>query len=102
MLIFEVLQEDSDLLSELTSLLDIENYEVDSLDGNDIIQVLVPLASILAPVISQTIQKYFDNNRITIKFDGVEISAMGYEKAMKLLKEVSLQRESKKDDKPTD
>jgi len=102
MLIFEVMQEDSNLLSALILSLGTENYEVDSFDGNDIMQVLVPLASILAPVASQIIQKYFDNNRITIKFDGVEISAMGYDKAMKLLKEVSLQRESKKDDKTAD
>ena len=101
MLVFEVLQEDAGLLSELIPFANEETYQIDSLGGNDIVQVLVPLASVLAPVISQIVQKYFDNNRITIKFDGVEISAMGYEKAMKLLKEVSEQQHEKNNNETT-
>lgn len=44
------------------------------------------------PTVSQIQQKYFNDNRVTVKFDGVEISALGYEKAMKILKEMLEQK----------
>lgn len=52
----------------------------------------MPLVSIIMPTVSQIQQKYFNDNRVTIKFDGVEISALGYEKAMKILKEMLEQK----------
>lgn len=52
----------------------------------------MPLVSIIMPTVSQIQQKYFNDNRVTVKFDGVEISALGYEKAMKILKEMLEQK----------
>ncbi len=44
------------------------------------------------PTVSQIQQKYFNDNRVTVKFDRVGISALGYEKAMKILKEMLEQK----------
>lgn len=52
----------------------------------------MPLVSISMPTVSQIQQKYFNDNRVTVNFDGVEISALGYEKAMKILKEMLEQK----------
>lgn len=52
----------------------------------------MPLVSIIMPTVSQIQQKYFNDNRVTVNFDGVEISALGYEKAMKILKEMLEQK----------
>jgi hypothetical protein len=92
MLVFEVLQENHEALSGLKTLPNAEVFQIDPLDGAAILQVAVPLVSIVAPLVAHTLQKYFEDNRVTIKYDGVEISAMGYEKAMKLFREVSAQR----------
>lgn len=93
MLIFEILPDATDIKDDiLSSIPESEVVSVDSLDGNDLIQILVPLAAVIMPVISQIVQKYFGNSCVTIKFDGIEISALGYEKAMKILKEVLAQR----------
>lgn len=99
MLIFEILPNATDIRDDiLFSFPESEVMSVDSLDGNDFIQLLVPLASIVMPVISQILQKYWDSNRVTIKYNGIEISALGYEKAMSILKEVLTQREIEKND----
>lgn len=99
MLVFEIAQSAPEIKEEiLSSIPSGDEIFVDSLDGNDIIQILVPLVSIVTPIVSQIIQKYFDDNRVTIKFDGVEISALGYEKAMKILKEVLSERKSSGND----
>lgn len=97
MLVFEILADVADIQGEISSAFpESELQTVDSLDGSDLIQVLVPLASVVMPVVSQILQKYWNDNRVTIKYDGIEISALGYEKAMRLLKEVLAQRESEK------
>lgn len=99
MLIFEILPDTTDIRDDiLSSFPESEVMSVDSLDGNDFIQLLVPLASIAMPVISQILQKYWDSNRVTIKYDGIEISALGYEKAMNILKEIITQRKIDKKD----
>lgn len=99
MLIFEILPDATDIRDDiLSSFPESEVMSVDSLDGNDFIQLLVPLASIAMPVISQILQKYWDSNRVTIKYDGIEISALGYEKAMNILKEIITQRKIDKKD----
>lgn len=96
MLVFEILADATDIQGEISSAFpESEVQSVDSLDGSDLIQILVPLASVVMPVISQILQKYWGDNRVTIKFDGIEISALGYKKAMQLLKEILAQREAK-------
>ena len=86
MLIFEILQNEKEIIEDISGM--VKNSKqaiVDSFDGQDIVQIIVPALSIVAPLVFQTIQKYFDNDKVTIKMNGIEISAMGYEKAMKLL-----------------
>ena len=84
MLVFEVLQDDKELIEEILQVFSVETTnEIDSLAGDDIIQILVPLTSIVAPLAAQVLQKFFDDNRVTIKYDGIEVYALGYEKAMK-------------------
>ena len=95
MLVFEILPDAIDVKEDILSAFPDSNVaSVDSLDGNDFLQILVPLVSVMMPIISQILQKYFDDNRVTIKYDGVEISALGYDKAMNILKEVLAQRDN--------
>ena len=99
MLVFEVLQDDKELIEEILQVFSVETTnEIDSLAGDDIIQILVPLTSIVAPLAAQVLQKFFDDNRVTIKYDGIEVSALGYEKAMKIFKEALEQRKGDLDD----
>lgn len=95
MLIFEILEEDSDLAKEVKEAFEgSEELSIDSLDGNDIIQIMVPLASIISTQAAVVLQKYFSDKRVTIKYDGIEISAMGYDKAMEILKKIQDQRKA--------
>lgn len=95
MLVFEILPDAVGVKEDIISTFPDSNVaSVDSLDGNDFLQILVPLVSVMMPVVSQILQKYFDDNRVTIKYDGVEISALGYDKAMNILKEVLAQKEN--------
>jgi hypothetical protein len=93
MLVFETTQGNREILLELETLTGNEISLIDSLDGHNIAQILIPLVSIVAPLISQTVQKFFNDNRVTIKYDDVEVSALGYDKAMKLLQAVLDQKQ---------
>ncbi len=89
MLIVEVQQSDKDIIDDIITSVPNEGViKVDSLGSNDIIQILIPLVSITVPVFSQLLQKYMDNQRVTIKYDGVEISAKSAEQAMELLEKL--------------
>ncbi|MDE7199349.1 MAG: hypothetical protein K2O15_10760 [Lachnospiraceae bacterium] len=89
MIIVEVQQSDKDIIDDIITSVPNEGViKVDSLGSNDIIQILIPLVSITVPVFSQLLQKYMDNQRVTIKYDGVEISAKSAEQAMKLLEKL--------------
>lgn len=89
MLIVEVQQSDKDIIDDIVTSIPNEGViRVDSLGSNDIIQILIPLVSITVPVFSQLLQKYIDNQRVTIKYDGVEISAKSEEQAMELLEKL--------------
>lgn len=89
MLIVEVQQSDKDVIDDIITSIPNEGViKVDSLGSNDIIQILIPLVSITAPIFSQILQKYIDSQRVTIKYDGVEISAKSAEQAMELLEKL--------------
>ena len=96
MVVFETSLENKYLLDELSLQFDNDfssnKYTINSLDGNDVVQVLLPLSYIIAPLVAKTVQKLFSNDNITIKFDGIEISGMGYKKAMKMLNEIHIFR----------
>lgn len=99
MIIIEVQQSDKDIIDDIvTSFPNAVVIKVDSLDSNDIIQILIPLVSITAPIFAQIWQKYSDNQRVTVKYDGVEISAKNAEQAMELLEKMKAYKADKEDD----
>lgn len=67
---------------------EIEILEVDSLGLETVIQVVIPVMAILAPVISTILQKILDNKRVTIKYKDIEISAGSYEEAKKIMDDI--------------
>lgn len=96
MIVFEVQQSDKDIIDDIITSVPNEGViKVDSLGSNDIIQILIPLVSITVPVFSQILQKYIDNQRVTIKYDGVEISAKSADQAMELLEKLKAQKDDK-------
>jgi hypothetical protein len=98
MVVIETKIENKELLNEIAkSLVNTEFVESRSLDGNDIVQLVVPVVSIIAPLVAITIQKIFIDERVTIKYGNIELTAMTYEKAVKLLREL-LQLEKKESD----
>ena len=96
MIIIEVQQSDKDIINDIvTSFSNEGEIKVDSLGSNDIIQILIPLASITAPVFAQMWQKYIENQRVILKYDGVEISAKNAEQAMELLEKMRAYKDDK-------
>jgi len=90
LIVFETDIENVDLVDDFIALDTLVNKNgnfttVIPLDGNQLLQIIVPIVSIVAPLVAQTVQKYFADNRVTIKINGIEISAQGYGNAMKLL-----------------
>lgn len=96
MIIIEVQQLDKDIIDDIvTSFPNDGIIKVDSLGSNDIVQILIPLVSITAPIFAQIWQKYSDNQRVTIKYDGVEIFAKNAEQAMELLEKMKVYKDNK-------
>ena len=96
MIIIEVQQSDKDIINDIVTSFSNEGViKVDSLGSNDIIQILIPLASITAPVFAQMWQKYIENQRVILKYDGVEISAKNAEQAMELLEKMRAYKDDK-------
>lgn len=78
-----------DFISEqLKDYSEIEILEVDSLGLETIIQVIIPITAILAPVISAILQKILENKKVTIKCGDIEISADSYTKAKRILDDI--------------
>lgn len=73
MVTLELKKEDESLAKEIYAICkDISSYnEISSFDGTMIIQIVLPLATVLSPVFI----KYLENRKVTVKFDGIEISA---------------------------
>ena len=96
MLIIEVQQSDKDIINDIVTSFSNEGViKVDSLGSNDIIQILIPLVSITTPVFAQMWQKYIENQRVILKYDGVEISAKNAEQAMELLEKMRAYKDDK-------
>lgn len=96
MIIIEAQQSDKDIINDIVTSFSNEGViKVDSLGSNDIIQILIPLASITAPVFAQMWQKYIENQRVILKYDGVEISAKNAEQAMELLEKMRAYKDDK-------
>lgn len=96
MIIIEAQQSDEDIIDDIVASFPNEGViKVDSLSSNDIVQILIPLVSITAPAFAQIWQKYIDNQRVILKYDGVEISAKNAEQAMELLEKMKAYKADK-------
>jgi hypothetical protein len=68
-----------------------EIIEVNSLNGNDLIQLIVPILTIVSPLVAPVVQQLLADNRVTLTVDGIKISGP-YKKVMKLLNEIHEKR----------
>ena len=71
MVILEFSKE-SDLVQELENEFNTKRTVLDSFGMETLIQILIPLAAILAPVVSPVIIKALESNQVTVKYEGVE------------------------------
>lgn len=98
MLIIEVQKNNTQIIGELKQeFLDCEIVDLDSFNADSIIQIIIPLAAILAPVISPIIMKVLTDSTITVKYDGIELSG-DYKKVKAMLKEIEIKRADKNGD----
>lgn len=93
MIVIEVSKNEKDLIDLIRGCMNsaCDEASIDGLDGNDVIQYFIPLALALTPLVtemSKLIKDLFGDRRVTIKYGEIELSVMGYEKAMKMLKEI--------------
>lgn len=91
MITLEIKKEDEVLAKEICKNCEkIISYEdIVKFDGNTIIQIVIPLATVLSPIIL----KYIETSKVIIKFDGVEISAPKKD-IYNILKTINEQREN--------
>lgn len=95
MLIFEFSEENKAIFEELEEAFpDCEVIEANSFGADTVVQVLIPVASILAasPVINKLLDKLFEDTSITVKFDGVELSG-GTKKVRAMIREIKSMQE---------
>lgn len=98
MVILEIKQSDQNIIDEITSTVSYETIEVvDSLGGNDIVHILVPIVTAMATFTVPVIKKWIDSKKVKIIVDGVEISVYGAETAMKLLQKAFDLKNTNKD-----
>lgn len=91
MIVLEFLKdkEDLDFINDQIGMdSEIEIFEVDSVGLEAMIQVVIPVTAILAPVVSSILSKVLDGKRVTIKYKDIEISAGSYEDAKKILDDI--------------
>lgn len=68
---------------------EIEFYETDSVGLETLVQIVIPVAAIMAPVISAIVTKIIENKKVTIKRNGYEVTAGSYKEAMKIIREIN-------------
>ncbi len=71
---------------------EIEVFEVESLNLEPIVQIIVPITAILAPVVTSIVSKIIENNKVTIKYKDITVSAGTYEEAMGIFKQITKQK----------
>jgi hypothetical protein len=73
MITLEIKKCDEDLAKEIYNKCRANSSynEMSGFDGNMLIQIVLPLATVLSPVLL----KYIENKKVTVKFDGIEITA---------------------------
>ena len=83
-------------IQELEKEFGITRVVLESFGMETIIQLVIPLAAILAPVVSPIIIKALESNQVTIKYDGVEYtgSIKNIQKAIREVQQLKQQRDS--------
>ena len=93
----ELKKEKECLLEELLrEFPDCEKIEVSSFGADTLIQVVIPVTAILAPVISPIIVKMLEDKKVTAKFDGIEVSG-DYKKVQALIKDIKAFKKAESD-----
>lgn len=64
-----------------------KRYEISSFGSDTIIQIVIPLVAILAPVVSPVIVKLLEDKKVSAKFDGIELSG-DYHNVQKLIRDI--------------
>jgi len=97
-IIFEVDKSDTQLSHDIEQSVGgyAEIVSIDSFSGGDVIQVVITISAIVAPVVSELVKKYYESNKVTIKYDNIEITALGVKKVLALLNEIK-EKDSKHD-----
>lgn len=84
------------LINEIKSAFpDSDVFEVNSINTNDIVQIFIPLAALMAPTVKDIVTKICDCRNVSFKHNGTEISG-SYNKVVKLLN--MIKEETEKDD----
>ena len=61
--------------------------DVNSLSGNDIVQVIIPLTTLLA-TLEPIVIKLIESKTCTIKYDGIEVTNLSADKAIDVIKRI--------------
>lgn len=71
----EIDKNEVSLISEIESAFpNADMFEVNSIDTNNIIQIIIPLAALIAPTVKDIVIKVLDSKKTTLKYRGTEIS----------------------------
>lgn len=93
--VFEFLKEDQYSAQELKNAYEgalIAN--INSLSGNDIVQVIIPLTTLLA-TLSPIVIKLIESKTCTIKYDGIEVTNLSPDKALDVIKRIEDMKKNK-------
>lgn len=95
----EVDKNERSLISEIKSVFpDSDVFEVNSIDTDNMIQIVIPLVALIAPAVKDIVTKICDCKKATLKHNGTEIS--GDHKTVVALWNM-LKEDSINDDNPT-
>jgi len=91
MIILEVSKNKTFLFDELKAKLHEDEYseaEINNSIGNELVQLILPIAVVLIPAIADIIKKAIENEKVTIKYGEIEVSAKGRKDAEEIFIEI--------------
>ena len=74
---------------EIEKYAEIDILEIDSLGLEPLVQVVIPVTAILAPVVSAIITKILESKKVTIKYKDIEITAGSYKEAKEIIDDIA-------------
>lgn len=95
MVIFEFTKENQSSAQELKNAYkEALIVDVKSLSGNDIVQVIIPLTTLLA-TLAPIVIKIIESKTCTIKYNGIEVTNLSAEKALDIIKRIEEMKNQK-------